>query len=338
MKGTIQTLGDLCLEGARRYKTRKALEFCRGDRLLETINFRTLALRACQLAGLFRSLGIGRGDRIMILAGNRPEWPIAIFGAALAGAVSLPARDSPPLPPGLSAICVTRRTAEAAAALDPRLPRIYLDTGWRQQAGIQVSVGAVMKQLPLPPRPEIPARGDAGGGGETGETRADEPAILWPDGRQSSHRELLSLAAGSPRLFPRDRILPLCPLAEKSALVLAVLAAVRGGASLSCIEGPQGEPGPAELLRAAELLRPTVLVGESGFLEALFSRSTPVERFLSGNFLTRPLVQSLAGRRVVKSLGGNVRYYGIAAGPLPERKLEGQIRYIYPGAIQTVSE
>ncbi|MDR1444723.1 MAG: long-chain fatty acid--CoA ligase [Treponema sp.] len=317
MKDTIQTLGDLCLEGARRFKSRKALDFCRGDRLLETVNFRTLALRAGQLAALFQSLGVRRGDRILILSENRPEWPTAIFGAALAGAVSVPVSAPGNPPSGLAALCVTRRTAAAATA--PHVPRIYLDSGWRQPAGIQVSVGGVMKQLPL-----------AGGNIKTGGTGADDPAILWPDGGQSSHGELLSLAAGAPRLYPRDRILPLCPLAEKGALILAVLAAVRGGASLSCVEGSRGDAEPAELLRAAELLRPTVLAGESSFLEALFSRDTQAERFLSGNSFTRPLARSLANRRIIKALGGNVRYYGVTAGPPPGRKLGGQIKYIGP--------
>jgi hypothetical protein len=145
----------------------------------------------------------------------------------------------------------------------------------------------------------------------------------------------------SPRLFPRDRILPLCPLAEKGALILAILAAVRGGASLSCIEETQKDPGSAEslqsaknlrdveLLRAAELLRPTVLIGESDFLDDLFNRDTPMERLLSGNFLTRPLALSQAGRRVMKSLGGNVRYYGISAGPPPDRKIGGAVKYLH---------
>jgi hypothetical protein len=186
-----------------------------------------------------------------------------------------------------------------------------------------------MKQLPLSPRPEVPAR------------RTDEPAILWPDGGQSTHRELLSSATGGPQLFPRDRILPLCPLAGKGALILAILAAVRGGASLSCIEETQKDPESAEslqsakilrdaeLLRAAELLRPTVLIGESAFLDELFNRDTPVEQLLSGNFLTRPLALSLAGRRVMKSLGGNVRYYGMSAGPPPDRKIGRSVKYLH---------
>jgi long-chain acyl-CoA synthetase len=339
MGNTIETLGDLCLEGARAYKNRKALELCRGDRLLETVNFRTLALRAGQMAGLFHSLGIRRGQRVMILAENRPEWPAAVFGLALAGAVSLPLPPEPPPGPasggaggdwarycrdigegaGIAALCITRRAATMAAGMDPGLPRIYLDSAapgkppsW---AGITAAIRGREKQLPLP---RIPWR-------NADRLGAGEEAVRWPDGTQSSHRELLALAGENrpwPRLFPRDRLISLCSLAEKGAFILAILAAVRGGASLSCVETSLGAPRRAELLQALELLRPTVLVGDGNFLEELYAeKAAPLaEGPLSRNFLTRPLARRLGGRGFIKSLGGNIRFYGIARGPSPDGK------------------
>ncbi|MDR2376003.1 MAG: long-chain fatty acid--CoA ligase [Treponema sp.] len=336
---TVQTLGDLCLEGARVYKSRKALELCRGDRLLETVSFRTLALRARQLACLFRSLGIERGGRIMILAENLPEWPVAIFGAALAGAVSLPlspaAADYLRIGKEVSALCVTERTAELAALLDSALPRIYLDSpaAGKQAAwnSILVSIGGIQKRLPLSLRPDLPALSEDGG-----DPGAGDPAIVWPGGAQSSHRELLRLITTPPypRLFPRDRLLPLCSLAEPGALVLAVLAAARGGASLSCVEGARGEADTTELLGAAELLHPTVLAGGGDVLETLLNRNIQVEKFLFRNPLSRPLAISLAGRRIIKSLGGNIRYYGIAGGKPLNGNIERNLMSIHlPGAV-----
>jgi long-chain acyl-CoA synthetase len=347
---TVQTLGELCLEGARRYKSRKALELCRGDRLLETLSYRTLAFRARQVAGLFRSLGLGRGARIMILAENRPEWPIAIFGAALAGAASLPlspraAAACPPLakqnpgPPGplgslgpfgegLAALCVTKGTAELAAALDPALPRIYLDSplgeGQPAWTSMLVSLGGVAKRLPLSPRPD-PAASVAGAlsGPEPGDT-----ALLWPDGTQSSHRELLSLAAAQPRLFPRDRLLPLCSLAETGALVLAVLAAVRGGASLSCVEGV--ETDTAEPARALALLHPTVLVGDAAFLETLYrDKAALLAKGPLSRLIIKPLARHLGGRRFIKALGGNIRFFGFTGGSEPGEKMKELLRRVH---------
>jgi long-chain acyl-CoA synthetase len=332
MRNDIQTLGDLCLEGAGKYRSRKALEFCRGERLLETVNFRTLALRSGQMAGLVHSLGIRRGQRVMILSENRPEWVIAVFGLALAGAVSLPLPpEGGPVdryrdmgePGAVSAICVTRRTANLAAEMDPALPRIYLDSPSATPGklspwtSIAVSIGGITKQLPLPRSFRR----------TTDMPEAGETAVRWPGGTQYSHRELLALAGGGhpwPRLFPRDRLIALCSLAEPGALILGILAAVLGGASLSCVDTEDGDPGQggtavrgAELLRTVELLRPTVLLGDGGFLESVYAdRAAPLaEGLLSRNFLTGPLARRLGGRRFIKSLGGNIRFYGIACGP-----------------------
>jgi long-chain acyl-CoA synthetase len=332
----IQTLGELCLAGAENYGSRKALELCRGDRLLQTMSFRTLAARSRQLAGLFHSLGLKRGDRIMILAENRPEWPMAVFGAALAGLVSLPASPRPPVvePAGYSgyfrdlgegaavkALCITGGTGELAAGLRAALPRIYLDSAvFSADKGhsIRVSMGGVSKRLPL--GGEIPPEA----------CEPEAPAVSWPGGTESSHRELLSLAAGSqpwPRIFPRDRIFTLSSLAEKGTLVLCVLAAVLGGASLSLTldEETSGETlRIEEALRIMELLRPSVLIGGTDFLEALYRHKAAAlaEGPLSQNMITRPLAQYLGGHGLVKALGGNVRFFGLSAGPDPGEKLE----------------
>jgi hypothetical protein len=321
MQHTINSIGELCLESGRMYKSRKALDFCREDRLLETVSFRTLALRSCQLAGLLHSLSIGPGDRVMILGENCPAWPASAFGIALAGAISVPVPPAFPLErireigerAGISAIFITGGTAGLAGGLDPLLPRISLDSPelapgklalW---ANITVSIGGIAKQIPLP----YPRQPEALGG---------DTAVLWPDGTTSSHKELL--AQQSLRLFPRDRIIPLCSLAEKGAFTLGVLGAAMGGASTSCVE---------PTARSIELLRPTVVIGENDFLEDVYrEKAAPLARGpLSRCVLTQPLAHYLAGRKFLKALGGNIRFYGIGSGPDLSTETTPFLKYIH---------
>jgi hypothetical protein len=306
----VHTLGALCLEGAKVYKGRKALEFCGEDRLLETVNFRTLALRSRQLAGLLQSLGVNPGDRVMILGENLPAWTAAVFGTALAGAISLPIPPHAPLPGKtgkIAALFVTQRTVEQAAALDPLLPRIYLDSPvmW---TSIGVSIGSILKHIPL----------SRTGGRGTGMMPGDG-AVQWPDGTLYSHGEIMSLVQQSLRLFPRDRVIPICSLAEKRAFILGVLATVLGGASVTCLATQDGLAGilpNAEILRTVELLRPTVVIGDGDFLDAVYRETAAplATGLLSRCFFTRPLARLFAGRRFIKALGGNIRFYGISDG------------------------
>ena len=49
------------------------------------------ARQVAGLAGFLGSIGVGRGDRVMLVAENRPEWAIADLAIMAAGAVSVPA-------------------------------------------------------------------------------------------------------------------------------------------------------------------------------------------------------------------------------------------------------
>jgi long-chain acyl-CoA synthetase len=55
------------------------------------LTWREVAVRICMLARGLRSLGIARGDRVVLVAENRPAWPVADFAIMAIGAVTVPA-------------------------------------------------------------------------------------------------------------------------------------------------------------------------------------------------------------------------------------------------------
>jgi long-chain acyl-CoA synthetase len=80
-----RTICDLLLDDARRYAARPAVSWKEGGawRSLSWAEYRDRAARAAM--GL-RSLGVGRGDFVAIMARNRPEHLLADLGALHAGA------------------------------------------------------------------------------------------------------------------------------------------------------------------------------------------------------------------------------------------------------------
>jgi acyl-coenzyme A synthetase/AMP-(fatty) acid ligase len=56
-------------------------------------SFGSLAERSARLAGAFQRLGVGRGDVVMTLIGNRPEWVLAMTACFRIGAVVLPCTE-----------------------------------------------------------------------------------------------------------------------------------------------------------------------------------------------------------------------------------------------------
>ena len=55
------------------------------------ISWRAAAEKVASLAAALRSIGLGRGDRVMLVSENRPEWCIADLAVMAAGCVTVPA-------------------------------------------------------------------------------------------------------------------------------------------------------------------------------------------------------------------------------------------------------
>ena len=90
------TMGGLLTEVAARFGTREAVCFHEpappdgGPRPVVRWSYGELERRARRFAKALVAAGAGKGTRVALLMGNRPEWVEAAFGAALAGTVLVP--------------------------------------------------------------------------------------------------------------------------------------------------------------------------------------------------------------------------------------------------------
>jgi long-chain acyl-CoA synthetase len=342
------TLGALALGAAERYKNRTAFQIYRDGEVYDQVSYREFGRRVRQFAGLLAELGVGAGDRVMILAENRPEWPIAYFGTALAGAVTVPVLTE--LAPaqiaaiadhaGIRCLCYTGRTAPRVREALPNtaLPLVRLDG--LEGDEIPVRRGDEEKTHPLGlPREGAgpsPGPGEApppDGGAASAESfpqveSGDLASIVYTSGTTGrskgvmlSHRNLLFVAHASRNLmkiFSRDRLLSVIPLAHTYECTLGLLTVVMSGASVTYLDRP---PSPAVLLPAMQTLRPTALVSVPLFIEKIYRNqiapgleANPLFRFKAGRFLA----VKLGGQKLLAALGGAVRFFGIGGAPLAE--------------------
>jgi long-chain acyl-CoA synthetase len=319
-----KTLGELCLRAAEQYKKRRAFQIYREGKVYDLLTYRDLGSRSLGFASVLEALGVKPGDRVMILAENRPEWAIAYFGAALRGGVSVPVLTdfsdeqiaNIAGHAAISAVCVTEKTLRKCGGLDPALPRIHIDA-FDEGLGYPVSIrGASRRVLPA-------------GDGEYHAPRreADDPAaVIYTSGTAGnskgvvlSHRNLLFCAGASGslmRIYPRDRLLSVIPLAHTYECTLGLITVVMNGASISYLDKP---PSPAVLLPAIQALRPTAMVTVPLFIEKICRQKILPALTASGFYrfpLTRPLAIRAAGRRLTSALGGSLRFFGLGGAPL----------------------
>ena len=81
----MNVFGILDRSARSHYGDRTAIEFDG-----RAVSFRALRDRALGLAAGLAREGVGRGDRVAVLMGNRHEWPEVFFGLAALGAVCVP--------------------------------------------------------------------------------------------------------------------------------------------------------------------------------------------------------------------------------------------------------
>ena len=86
---TETSLATLMLERADRYGAKRALLYKR-DKQWEEISWQTFGERIVQAAKGLAALGFRTGDRLAILAENRPEWPIIDLACLYLGGVDVP--------------------------------------------------------------------------------------------------------------------------------------------------------------------------------------------------------------------------------------------------------
>jgi long-chain acyl-CoA synthetase len=330
ISGKEKNLGGLCLGAAARYGKRRAFQIYRDGKIYDLVSYRDLGDRSLGFAALLGALGIKAGDRVMLLAENCPEWPIAYFGIALGGAVSAPVLvdfteeqiQSIGEHAEVSAICVTEKTAAKCAGLDPAIPRIFIDAyADSPEAGpaIRVSVHGIDQTVPL----SIPP----GAGFTVSQPEEhDLASIIYTSGATGnskgvmlSHRNLIFCARGSRtlmKIYPRDRLLSVIPLAHTYECTLGLLTVLMNGASITYLDRP---PSPGILLPALQAIRPTAMVTVPLFIEKIYRQNIAPALAASPFFrfpLLRPLAIMMAGRRLAAAMGGSIRFFGLGGAPL----------------------
>ena len=331
-----KTLAGLCLESAARYGKRIAFEIFKENKICTIISYRLMGIRARQLALLLGRFGVKKGDKVLILAENRPEWPLAWFGTALAGAVCIPlAENSSPFlirhaieKNSPAAICISRQLCSKIAGLEYPAPLIFIDSitgndGYKTKhtatddANISVSLNGIEKKLSLGEAQDPQPFHSAG---------SDDTAAIFYIGSNpqditylefSSGELLLRAGCAKTKIFSRDRLLSTISLAHIFECTQGLLRATASGAMTIYLDSP---PLPSTVINAARALKPTIILALPRVVHEF--RCDFIEPQLKKDLLyryaiTRSLAYMKAGKKMLSALGKLVRCLEIN-GSLPE--------------------
>jgi fatty-acyl-CoA synthase len=218
-------------------------------------------------AALVRDLGVAAGDRVAILAYNRPEYLALVFACARIGAICVPLnwRLAPPehryilQDAEAGVLFCDPQFREGVEAIRATLPLRHLvgfgfaGEGWRDYGGLIAGEG----EAPRRGRLEDPAL-IVYTSGTTGRPKGavlTQDALLWNAVNSTALHDLVST----------DRVLTFLPMFHVGGLNIQTLPALHAGATVILLARFQ----PAETLQAIARRRPSITLVVPAVMSAL---------------------------------------------------------------------
>ncbi|MBO4595164.1 MAG: AMP-binding protein [Bacteroidales bacterium] len=309
-----QTLRELFETSTERFARRRFSRFVDGGQAYSYAKFRTTCDLQSQRLSRF---GIKAGDKVAILSQNMPNWTVAFFTATAFGRVAIP------ILPDSSENEITNilehsesRVLFVSKRLLPKVNQACID---KMTLVIDIETFELIKK----------EKNAFQCDGWVKAPTADElAAIIYTSGTTGkakgvmlSHRNLcqnIMAAHKAERCFPKDRFLSILPMAHTYEMALGCLYPVYVGACVYYLPKP---PTASILMPAIKKVRPTVMCVVPLIIEKVYKKSiVPTvggSRTLSWMRRRLPgLFHWLVGRRLYKTFGGKLHFFGIGGSKL----------------------
>ena len=320
MSGT-KTLTIPCFleQSFSRYGENKALGFV-GEEVL-TYNELKRSLEA--VMAMLERYSIGRGDKVAILSGSMPNWGITYLAITSMGAVVVPIL--PDFTPEevsnvlrhseTSAIFVSGALAGKLAGFSSASLRLLITL---DDFAVISGYNGTGYDPSAKPEKSYPVEEE------------DIAAIIYTSGTTGkskgvmlTHKNLCWTAEKTltiQRVNDKDIFLSILPLSHTYEQTLGLILPVFNGASVYYLRKP---PTPAVLLPALELVKPTTMLTVPLIMEKIYFnkiaptfRNSKVLSVLYGIPVFRKILNKAAGKKIYKTFGGRLRFFGIGGAKL----------------------
>jgi long-chain acyl-CoA synthetase len=270
-----------------------------------------------------RARGIRKGDRVVILGDNCPNWVIAYLATTFEGIVAVP------ILPGFSEDNIRHIVLDsgavaafAAAKFIPRLEGVDpLRILWSMEDFSIAWADPARRIEPSGP-----------GAPQTEPEPGDLAVIIYTSGTTGhskgvmlTHDNLVFDTINALKKFPltsNDVFLSILPLSHTFEATGGMLCPLTMGVSILYM---QGLPTPQTLLRSMETARPTGVLTVPLVMDKIYRKrilpklqAKAVTRRLYGIPFFRKLLNRIAGKKLVQSLGGRLRFFMFGGAALNE--------------------
>lgn len=311
----VTTLSKLFEYSTDNFAKRPLSRFVEGEE--QSYTYASFKHKCLELSQRFNRFGISAGDKVAILSNNMPNWTVALFSCVPFGRVAVP------ILPDSSESEVTNILTHSgckAVFVSKRLLKKLSDEV-KEKMTLVIDIETF----------EFIMKDDHAFTceGRSAEPQADDlAAIIYTSGTSGnakgvmlSHRNLchnIIEAYHAQKAGKKDRWLSILPMSHTYELALAVLYPLYVGACVYYIQKP---PTPSILMKAMKQVRPTIMCAVPLIIEKIYKNSiVPTiekSRILSSMKKSMPwLLYFLIGKRLYKTFGGKLKFFGIGGSKL----------------------
>lgn len=294
-------------EAAKRYPDKIAVQM-KVDDTYSRFTYRDLLKNIASAARALSEHGIAKGDRIVLLSENRPEWIMAYLSVVSLGAVIVPL-DAQLTDKEIN-LLLANSEAKAlfvSAATKSKLPRKHSLTVLSFDPGEGFSFRDMLSAYPDAGLPPPPSAADLAALLYTSGTTGD------PKGVMLSHGNLVSNATSLTKLDimkPEDNLLCILPMHHTYPSMACMLLPLRTGTTVTLLNSLKG-PDITACMKETGV---TIMIGVpqlfAGLRRAIFDeirkKPLPVRLIVSFFLQTNGFLRKTAGVNIGKKVFGTV--------------------------------
>lgn len=276
------------------------------------------------LISQLKSFGINKDDKVAILSSNMPNWGIVYFASTFIGAVSVP------ILPDFSESEIDNILNHSESKVIYVSKSLYSKIKNIKNRYLKKII-AIEDFSVLVSFEEIIYENNYVYSYDDNLVNEDDLAtIIYTSGTTGkskgvmlTHKNICFTAEKSGIVQPinsNDRFLSILPLSHTYENTLGFVLPIMNGACVYYIEKP---PTPAVLLPILKVVKPTVMLTVPLIIEKIYKNSIlpkfnkhHLTKVLYSKSISRKLLNKIAGKKLYKTFGGNLKFFGVGGAKL----------------------
>jgi len=274
--------------------------------------------------------GVSKGDKVVLLGENMPNWGVSYFAVTYFGAVVVPILVD--FHPSDIHHIIKHSEAKAMFVSDKCLESI--EEGEIADVKLVISLNSLEILEELTDRSyvtQIKKRLSNLSLERSTPAEDDLAAIIYTSGTTGhskgvmlSHKNLVTNALSSHskiNMLPSDVFLSILPLAHTFECTVGLIIPILHGSSVYYIDKM---PTPTVLLKSFKIVKPTMIISVPLIIEKIYKNRVLAKfnsSFIMRNLYKIPFIRKklneLAGKKLIETFGGNLRFFAVGGAALP---------------------